>query len=87
MVSAQNFMKGVFLSTTFFARTNTIENTWRRVKAFLNPYNRMGDYIYHLAHYMLVAQFRSDNVDQFLKSNGIVATVDWIAIVVMLLIN
>ena len=63
-----------------FAHTNTIENTWRRVKAFLNPYNRVGDYVYHLAHYMLVAGFRSDNVDQFFKFIGIVATMDWIAI-------
>ena len=31
------------------ARTNMIESTWRHVKALLNLYNRMGDYIYHLA--------------------------------------
>jgi hypothetical protein len=49
------------------------------VKAFLNLYNRMGDYIYLLAYYMLVAGFRSDNVDQFIKFIGIVATMDWIA--------
>jgi len=26
------------------AHTNTIESTWRHVKAFLSPYNRKGDY-------------------------------------------
>jgi len=62
-----------------FAHTNTIENTLRRVKAFLSPYNRMGDYIYHVAYYMLVAGFRSNNVDQFIKFIGTVATIDWIA--------
>ena len=55
---------------------NTIESTWRHVKAFLNPYNRMGDYIYHLAHYMLAAECRSNNVDQFTKFIGIVASID-----------
>jgi len=33
------------------ADTNTIESTWRHVKAYLSPYNRKVDYIYHLAHY------------------------------------
>jgi hypothetical protein len=28
------------------AHTNTIEGTWRRVKAFLNPYNRMGEIMF-----------------------------------------
>jgi hypothetical protein len=32
------------------AHTNTIESTRQHVKAFLNPYSRLGDYIYHLAH-------------------------------------
>jgi hypothetical protein len=44
------------------AHTNTIESTWRHVKAFLNPYNRV-DYIYHLAHYMIAAGYRSENLD------------------------
>jgi hypothetical protein len=42
--------------------------------AFLNAYNRMGDYIYHLARYMFAAGCRSDNVDHFTKFIGIVAT-------------
>jgi hypothetical protein len=43
------------------------------VKEFLNPYNRMGDYISHLAHYMFAAGCRSDNADKFI---GIVASMD-----------
>lgn len=37
------------------AHTNTIESTWRRVKAFLNRYRRKEEYLYHLAHYMFAA--------------------------------
>jgi len=59
--------------------TNTIESTQRHVKAFLNPYNRMEDYIYHLAHYMFAAGCRSENVDQFTKFIDIVASMDWSA--------
>ena len=59
------------------AHTNTIESTWRRVKAILNFYNRVDDYIYHLAHYMFAAECRSENVDQFTKFIEIVASMDW----------
>ena len=43
IVSAENCMKVLFLTydPVTFARTNTIESTWRHVKAFLNPYNRI----------------------------------------------
>jgi hypothetical protein len=54
------------------AYTNTIESTWRYVKAFLNRYNRMGDYFYHLAHYMFAAKCRSEDVDQFAMFIGTV---------------
>jgi hypothetical protein len=56
-----------------------IESTWRHIKAFLNPHNRMGDYIHHLADRMLAAGYRSDNVDEFTKFVGTVATTDWSA--------
>jgi hypothetical protein len=46
------------------------------MKAFLNPYNRMGDCIYHLAHYMFAVGCRSDHVDQFTKFIGIIASTD-----------
>jgi hypothetical protein len=45
------------------AHTNTIESTWRHVKAFLSPYNRKGDYIHHLARYMFAARCRAEKVD------------------------
>jgi hypothetical protein len=54
-----------------------IKSTWRQVKEFLNPYNRMGDYNYHLAHYMFAAGCRSDNMDHFTNLIGFVATIDW----------
>jgi hypothetical protein len=49
------------------------------VKAFPNPYNRMGNYTHHIAHYTFAAGCRTDNVDQFTKFIGIVATTDCIA--------
>jgi hypothetical protein len=49
------------------------------VKAFLNPYDRMRDYICHTDHYKFAAGCRSDNVDQFTKFIGIDATTDCIA--------
>jgi hypothetical protein len=61
------------------AHTNTIDSTWWHVKAFLNPYKRMEDYIYHLAHYVLAAGYGSQNVDQFTKFIGIVASMSWSA--------
>jgi hypothetical protein len=49
------------------------------VKAFLNPYNRVGDYIYHLAHYMFAARCRHENEDDFTKFIDLVANTDWSA--------
>jgi transposase-like protein len=57
--------------------TNTIESTWRHVKAFLSTYNRKGDYIYHLAHYMFLARCRAEQVSPFTKFLHLVATTDW----------
>ena len=59
------------------AHTNTIECTWRHVKAYLSPYNRKRDYIYHLAQYMFAARCRAENVDPFTKFLQLVATTDW----------
>ena len=64
---------------TSFAHTNTIESTWQHVKAFPNPYNPLGDYIYHLPHYMFAAVCRSEDADQITEFIGIVATTDWSA--------
>ena len=59
------------------AHTNTIESTWRHVKAYLSPYNRQVDYIYHLAHYMFAAKCRAEKVEPFTKFLHLVATTDW----------
>jgi hypothetical protein len=56
---------------------NTIESTWRHVKAFLSPYNRKGDYIYHLAHYKFEARRRAERVDEFTKFLHLAATTTW----------
>jgi hypothetical protein len=61
------------------AHMNTIESTWQHVKAFLNPYNRMGDYIYHLARYVFAARYQSDKVNHFTKFIGINPTMEWSA--------
>jgi hypothetical protein len=50
---------------------------WWHVKACLNPYNRVGDYIYYLAHYMFAAGCLSNNMDYFTKFIGFVATIAW----------
>ena len=52
------------------ARTNTIERTGRNVKAFLRIYNRNGDYINHLSHYMFAAVCQSNNVDSSPSSSA-----------------
>ena len=46
-----------FVDVRTGAHTKTIASTWRHVKAFLNPDNRMGDII-HLANYMFAAGCR-----------------------------
>jgi transposase-like protein len=56
--------------------TNSINNTWRHVKAFLGPYNRKGNYIHYLAHCMSAASCRAEKVDQFTKFLHFDATVD-----------
>jgi len=49
------------------ACSNTIASTWCHVKAFLSPYNRKGDYIHHLAHYMFAVRCRAEKMDQFTR--------------------
>ena len=57
------------------AHTNTIENTWRHVKAFLNPYNRQG--VLHFPSRPVHIWCRSRNVDHFSLFLHIVANTDW----------
>jgi transposase-like protein len=49
------------------AHTNTIESTWRHVKATLHPYNRMSDYMYSLSEYMFRKKCTSEGRDPFTK--------------------
>jgi hypothetical protein len=39
----------------------------------------MEDYMSYLGHYMFAAGCRSENLDQFIKFIGIVASMDWSA--------
>jgi len=73
MVSAENFIKVLFFTYDFVC---SYEHDQVHVKAFLNTYNLVGDYIHHLTRYMLAAGCPSDNTDQFTKFIGIVATKD-----------
>jgi hypothetical protein len=72
-----------FVNVRTGVHKNTIESTWQHVKAFLNPYNRMGKYICHLAHYIFAAGCCSENVDQFAKFIGIVASMNWSAVLTL----
>jgi hypothetical protein len=46
------------------------------VKVHLSPYNRKGDYIYHLAYYMSLVRCRAEQVPPFTKFLYLVATTD-----------
>jgi hypothetical protein len=56
--------------------TNTIQSTWRYVKAFLGLYYRRKDYEFYLVHYMFVAKCKSQAVPQVTKFLAIVASTD-----------
>lgn len=66
-----------FVNEQTGAHINTIQSTWRHVKAYLNAYNRKKDYIYDLAQYMFNAMCRAENVDEFTKFIHIVSNRDW----------
>jgi hypothetical protein len=59
------------------AHTNTVESTWRRVKAFVGEYNRGKDYEYHLAHYLFAARCKAQGVPPFLQFLHLIANIDW----------
>ena len=59
------------------AHTNTIESTWRHVKAYASPYNRKVNDIYHLAHYEFAAKCRAEKVHPFTRFLHLVASTDW----------
>ena len=47
--------------------------------AFLNPFNRIGYYVYQLVHNTFAEGCRYDDIDQITKFIGIFATMDWSA--------
>jgi transposase-like protein len=59
------------------AHTNTIEGTWRSVKAFLGQENRGEDYEFHLAHYMFAARCKAKRIPPYLQFLHFVANTDW----------
>jgi hypothetical protein len=65
-----------FVNPNTVAHTNTIDSTWRRVKAFLGKYNRGDDYEYHLAHYMFAARCKEQGVSPFVGFLHFVANID-----------
>jgi hypothetical protein len=50
------------------------------LKASLNPYNRLSQYIYVMADYMFAARCRAENVDAFTLFLLLVASTDWAAL-------
>jgi hypothetical protein len=66
-----------FVDSVTGAHTNTIQSQWRHLKASLNPYNRLSEYIYVMAHYMFAARCRAENVDAFTLFLRFVASTDW----------
>jgi hypothetical protein len=69
-----------FVGPVSGAHTNTIECQWRRLKASINPYNRLSGYLYQMAHYMFAARRKADNVDPFTLFLHLVASTHWAAL-------
>jgi hypothetical protein len=59
------------------AHTNTIDSTWKHIKASLSPYNRKADYVYPLAEYMFRQKCKAEDINPFCKFIEIVAAIDW----------
>jgi hypothetical protein len=66
-----------FVDETTGAHTNTIESTWKHVKASLSPYNRKAGYVWSLATYMFRKKCKAENVELYCKFMEIVAAMDW----------
>jgi hypothetical protein len=54
-----------FVDETTGAHTNTINSTWKQVKALLSPYNRKADCVYFLAEYMFRLKCKAEGVGPF----------------------
>jgi transposase-like protein len=66
-----------FVNEDTGAHTNTIEATWKHVKAAMNPYNRNVAYGYFLADYMFRKKCKAEDIHPFCKFMEIVASRDW----------
>ena len=56
-----------FVDKATGAHTDTIESTWKHVKAILSLYNRKADYVFFLAEYMFRQKCKAEDVDPFCK--------------------
>jgi hypothetical protein len=66
-----------FVDETTGAHTNTIESTWKLVKALLSPYNRKAHYVYFLTEYMFRQKCKAEDIHPLCKFIEIVTTIDW----------
>jgi hypothetical protein len=66
-----------FVNEDTGAHTNTIESTWKHVKATLNPYNRRVPYDFFLADYTFRQKCKAEGIRQFCKFMEIVESRDW----------
>jgi len=52
---------------TAWVHTNTMESTWKQVKALLRPYNHRADYVGFLAEYMISQKCEAENLEILCK--------------------
>ena len=57
------------------AHTNTIDSTWKHVKATLSPYNRQSDYVVYLSEYMFRQKCKSKTIYPFVAFMDIEALI------------
>jgi transposase-like protein len=66
-----------FVNESTGAHTNTIESTWKHVKATMNPYNRKVSYEYLVADYVFRRKCKAEDIHTFCKFMETVASRDW----------
>jgi hypothetical protein len=70
MVSAESFMKVLFFTYDFVCSYEHDRVHVVACEGSLNTYNLIGDYIFHLTHYMFEAGCPPYNLDQFNSSSN-----------------